>query len=52
VLLTSRYASMSTDPHEHFTLLSLTALRMMIIGAVGRRSLRSTGAMLSAALIT
>ena len=36
--LTSRYASMSTDPHEHFTLLSLTALLMMMIGAVGRRS--------------
>jgi hypothetical protein len=38
VPLTSRYASMNTDPNELFTLLSLTALLMMIINTAGRRS--------------
>jgi hypothetical protein len=37
VPLTSRYASMNTDPNGLFTLLSLTALLMMIINTAGRR---------------
>jgi hypothetical protein len=35
VPLMSRYASMNTDLNELFTLLSLTALQMMIINTAG-----------------
>jgi hypothetical protein len=53
VPLTSRYASMSTVPHERFTLLSFDGFAD---DESSERSaeglLRSTGAMHSAALIT